>query len=483
MVSYVGVSTMGISAVYVKYTAEFTARGEFDKANSLLSTGFFVSGVVSAALFGLLALKLHAVLIWLKVPIPLMHDAQITILIVIGVFLGGLAFVVFGQALAGAHKIAETQGVWVVSYVAEMLLIFYLVGTGHGLIGLAEAFLFRGLISIVLNIFVAFKKLPWLRISPWRCSKESLRKLTGFGLAVQLNSLLSIALNTVERVIAAPLIGLTAVGQMDLSDKWPTCTSAIADAFAYSFLPAASYLKGGNNGKHLDSEREVARLYLRGARYMHLASSSLCAFLAAGSGPLLAAWLGTAHPASALLMTIFALQQNIHHMTGPGTSILKGIGRPKEELYYIIPNILAVAAFIPLPRLLFGHWSMIGLGASVVAGTVVSAVFFIFHANRGLGVAWRDYLRNVVVPGMVPYLVAAAFALPVWRMADHATRWHAAAVVAAMAAGYGLALAVAVDRLVLSSHERSWFRSIIQRESRQIFGTFRLFGESHERAI
>jgi hypothetical protein len=119
----------------------------------------------------------------------------------------------------------------------------------------------------------------------------------------------------------------------------------------------------------------------------------------------------------------------------------------------------------------------------VVGATIASAVFFIFRANRGLGVSWAGYLRSVVLPGMVPYLVAAAFAIPVWRLADHATRWHTAAIVLAMAAGYGLALTVAIDRLVLSSHERCWFRSIIQRESRQIFGTFRLFGDSHERAI
>src|SRR5271166_5833712 len=41
MVSYVGMTTMGVGVVYVKYTAEFTARGETEEANSLLSTGLF----------------------------------------------------------------------------------------------------------------------------------------------------------------------------------------------------------------------------------------------------------------------------------------------------------------------------------------------------------------------------------------------------------------------------------------------------------
>ena len=43
LVSYVGITTLGISNVYVKYVAEFHARREFDKANALLSTGLAVT--------------------------------------------------------------------------------------------------------------------------------------------------------------------------------------------------------------------------------------------------------------------------------------------------------------------------------------------------------------------------------------------------------------------------------------------------------
>src|SRR5579871_1067056 len=42
LVSYVGISTMGLSAVYSKYVAEYSARGEYRRANALLSTGLSV---------------------------------------------------------------------------------------------------------------------------------------------------------------------------------------------------------------------------------------------------------------------------------------------------------------------------------------------------------------------------------------------------------------------------------------------------------
>jgi hypothetical protein len=39
LVSYVGMSTLGVSNAYVKYIAQYMARGQADKANALLSTG------------------------------------------------------------------------------------------------------------------------------------------------------------------------------------------------------------------------------------------------------------------------------------------------------------------------------------------------------------------------------------------------------------------------------------------------------------
>ncbi len=48
LVSYIGISTMGLSAVYAKYVAEYSARGEHRRANALLSTGLSVAMSPSA---------------------------------------------------------------------------------------------------------------------------------------------------------------------------------------------------------------------------------------------------------------------------------------------------------------------------------------------------------------------------------------------------------------------------------------------------
>src|SRR5271168_4165702 len=67
LVSYIGISTMGLSAVYSKYVAEYSARGEHRRANSLLSTGLAVSIPLCLALFGAVCLLWPWVLARLKV--------------------------------------------------------------------------------------------------------------------------------------------------------------------------------------------------------------------------------------------------------------------------------------------------------------------------------------------------------------------------------------------------------------------------------
>src|SRR5262249_3792300 len=160
------------------------------------------------------------------------------------------------------------------------------------------------------------------------------------------------------------------------------------EAFSYCFMPAASYLQGKEAGERGRAE-SVLTLYLRGARYMSLAAASMLGLLAAACAPVAMVWIGKSYPGMGLLLAIFAIQQQFHIMTGPGTSILKGVGRPIEDFFYIIPNIIFVSLAIPASRLIAGHWSAVGLGSAVVAATILSSIVFLLRAHHRLAVNWN----------------------------------------------------------------------------------------------
>ena len=227
LVTYLGLTTLGISNVYIKYVAEFHARKEYDKANSLLSTGLAITVPACTVLFLTIWLGWGWFSPILHLPVSHVGDGKEAVLIVAGVFLSSIAFNAFGDALTGMQQIAATQYVWTASFLVEFVLIFVLVGAGRGIRGLAEAYLVRTVINDGLTLWWAYRKLPWLRLS-WRLvRRDSIRHVLHFGGLVQFQGLLSTVLSSVERVAALLLVNVSAAGLLDLARKWPVSLSSV----------------------------------------------------------------------------------------------------------------------------------------------------------------------------------------------------------------------------------------------------------------
>jgi len=469
VVSYIGISTMGLSNVYVKFVAEYSAKRDFRKANELLSTGLCVSVPVCLAVFGVLYFFWPHVVNWLHITPSLRGDAREVVLTVVAIFLASISLSAFHDALVGVQRTALVQVVWVISYLVETVLIFVLVGMGRGVRGLAEAFLVRTALDIVMSLTLSIRTLKWLRISPALCTREALRILWSFGGVVQIQSIFAVTLNSIERAVAAPLVGLAATGLLDVGNKMPSMAASIPLAFASSFVPAASYLHGGLSGTP-EQRDSIRKLYLKGARYMNIATAFICGLLALMPSPILDTWVGKHIDGAAYLMIIFSISSQVNLMTGPGTSILKGIGLPNEEFYYCLPNVLALLIALPAARFIQGQWTALGIATAVVASTVVSAAIFLRRANRLLGVSPLRYWKSVLFPGFVPYLVATPFAFPAYYALAHFNRWITAGCVAVLGAIYSLVLLWVINRFVLETGERLWFHAVISQRLGKLRG-------------
>ena len=215
-------------------------------------------------------------------------------LVVLGIFLSAIALNGFGDVLAGSQEIAATQWFLIMGIVAEFGAILWLVGAGRGIRGLAEAYLIRVLFTDGLTIWWTWKKLKWLRISLRLVRRESIRYVLHFGGLVQFQSMLSIFLASVERVVGLMVIGDAAAGLLDVAKKWPTSFSTVPMAFFAALLPAASHVDAASN----KSERmhNLRNLYLSSSRYANLCTSAFVALFSFFAAPVLHVWLGAQFP-------------------------------------------------------------------------------------------------------------------------------------------------------------------------------------------
>ena len=454
LVTYVGVSTLGISNVYIKYVAEFHARREYDKANALLSTGLAVTIPLCGAIFFLLLLEWDRFAPWLRFPAALAGDGKEAVLIVLGVFLSSIALNAFSDMLTGTQQIASTQLFLTISIIVECVLIVWLVIAGRGIRGLAEAYLARTVINDGLTIWWARRQLKWLRLSPRLVRRESLKYVVHFGGVVQFQSMLSTFLMSVERVAALGLINVSAAGLLDVAKKWPVSISSIPTAFFAALLPAAANVDAASDKQK--RTHNLRGLYLNGSRYANLCTSAFVAAMAFWSVAILHVWLGTQLPMGSLipLFVVFSLAMQFHMLTGPGTSILRGMGRVYDEFTYSVPNLLLLAVTLPAARWFEGRWTPLGIGLAVAMATAGSAcvlmgrVLFVLHLPLG------RFLRVVIVPALVPYLAAALLAWPTTRMVAAVNRWEGAGVLVAVGAIYVATVLAVLLRWVLTDEEK-----------------------------
>lgn len=462
LVAYLGVSTMGLSNVYIRYVAKYEAEGNHRSANELLTTGLFLTVPLCLALFGALVYFWPALQDWLKIPSHLAGDAKEAVLLVVLIFLSSIALSAFGDVLNGIQRIDVAQKIWVTGYILETVLIFVLVSAGRGVRGMAEAFFIRTVCTIGLSIFFSYRLVSWLHISPRLVSRRALRDLLSFGSVVQIQCFFDVVLSSIERVLALAFAGFEMAGLLEIAKKMPSSIAAIPLAFAGAFLPAASHLQATSNGE--SDSNVVQDLYLSGARHMNLAAAYFCGFLALLALPILDVWLGKRLPGTEILLPLFAIGMQFHLLTGPGTSIMKGIGRPLEEFHYCLPNALLLLITVPLARTVFGGFTAVSIGWAVVAATVVSSCYFLLRCHRKLGITPNVYLQQVFLPGCLPYVLAVPFAILIGSQGLlHINRLTGAALVVVAGVFYTLLFAAVCYAMLLEEQHRLQIRQIVQK--------------------
>jgi hypothetical protein len=152
-----------------------------------------------------------------------------------------------------------------------------------------------------------------------------------------------------------------------------------------------------------------------------------------------------------------------HMLTGPGTSIFRGMGRVYEEFNYSVPNLILLAVALPLSRWIAGAWTPLGIGAAVGAATAISACWLMGRVLVVLDLKLSSFLRAVVAPGLTCYAVAALLAWPAARMVAAVNRWQGAGVLLAVGILYLAGLVAVLHRWVLTDEEKQYVYGILNR--------------------
>jgi O-antigen/teichoic acid export membrane protein len=400
LVSYLGMSTFGVSSVYTRYVADYRARGDMDGIGALISTGLTLTLTLTAVLLTAVWFAMPWLLLLFGVPNDLHEVARLVFFGTAAIMMADLSVGAFAYVLHGLHLMWQNTLVWIASFLLETVLAIILLFQGFGILSLLIAFGVRYAFAIVIQAVLCLRALPEVQIRIGRISGKHLRLLLGFGGVMQLVGLVSTVLYSIEKVLAGRVLGVASVGVLDLAQKFPVLASQTFSSITVASLPALSHLYAG--GKR----QEAAALYVRAARWNSLLVALPLGFLASFAEPIMRAWLGSEQGLgdTPLLLLIAAVGYQIHTLTGPASAVHQAVERPTRQFLYVgLQTVLCAVGLIWVWQV--WGWSLIAIALAVGAARVISSLVYGIYTERLIGVSIANYPLRVVLPGALPYLV------------------------------------------------------------------------------
>ncbi|WP_026961379.1 oligosaccharide flippase family protein [Alicyclobacillus herbarius] len=256
-----------------------------------------------------------------------------------------------------------------------------------------DSFVIANYLSLIVSIVVtvvAARRLVRGRLTcaPWHIRGDTVKGLLSFGGWMQLTNLANQVNMETDRILIGHFVGAGATGVYQLGNKLALMSRYLPLTMLSAMLPAISEQYATH------SEHKIRSSYIEGTRWLALVTFLVSGFLISANDPLQVLWLGHSIPSLSFMTEALLVGYVTNNLTGVGTTILRAVGTPRLEAYYMVVgavlNILLTVVLAPR----FGVW---GILWGTALGMTLSSWYFLFAFHRYLNIRWwSEFLRYIV---------------------------------------------------------------------------------------
>lgn len=365
-----------------------TAHGVEDQVamSRTAGIGITISGILLVCALPVF-LVAHPLARMVHVPTGLLREffyvmPSILLLTVAGGFVDSFASIVDGNQRIAYTSIVRTIG-QSVRYGFAILFLFL----GWGLTSLLVGFLASVVVMITGMAILARRFCPLVRPTPMIPTRDEL-KSGGRYAALLVVGYISAALRDQTDKLAFAFFATSVwVGYYAIASRLAFLVMEIS-TFVYNPTIAAA----GSMTSKGETER-VAGLYKTLMSWVPLLSGMILVMVVGLHRPMMYLWLGRVIPQVVpLLLMLVMANALVVALTGPGTSLCRGIGRVEIETSYVVFNLILNAVFtVILIKLIGPFGSVIASVGSWTAGSV----FFVWRLHRSVHLPVKATLRAV----------------------------------------------------------------------------------------
>jgi O-antigen/teichoic acid export membrane protein len=384
----------------------------------------------------------HELLPFLNVPPRFLAAAAVVlpgtlVVTILGGVNDSIGAIVSGCQRSGTFAMAQTAA----QAVNYAVVLGCLVG-GLGLYSMMLGLLAANLATFAVLLVVARGLVGRIRVWPCVPKRSELRALWPYTRSMMMGSIAIVVRGQLTKLITATAASPTWTGYYGIANRLAATVLIMLSFFSYPAVSAFAALKAKGNSEGVDA------LYLQLLRAVAVASGLVAVVVASGYDRILLVWLGRYLPDVApMLILLVCTNVLVTILTGIGSSLCKGIGKPQLETRYAVVGLLLNLALLPLLTARMGAMGAVLAGA---ASYVLSGIYFVATLRREtVASSESHYVMAATGAAIAVSAVAARLLGSLWPVGE--TRLEGAASLAAVSASgaalfLGMASALGIVR-------------------------------------
>jgi O-antigen/teichoic acid export membrane protein len=404
LTGYMGIVDVGLRSALVRFVSSTHARKEFDGLNRLLSSTILIYAIM-------VPLSLLTGILLAVFALPRMHiapeglrTAQVTLFIAAMIIACDFLFATFHASLAGLSRWDLINAVSVSGILVRAGLIILFLEAGYGLITLALIQFSVTLAGYLVEILILKRLVPTFQIL-WEVPDwEHLRPVLShswYSLLLSLANSLNYRVDTIVIAAFLPIeqvtfyvIGLRLIEFFrDLLNSTTMVTSPLVSSY-----------------EALGESHRTTTMLIRSTKYsLIIGFLGVAGFLILGTD-FIRLWMGPrfAGP-SGRVLAILTLGLMVSATQYASSHILYGLSQHKINMKWtVVESILNIALSITLIR----KYGIFGVAAGTsISNLLIRGFLFPRSVLSTLGVSWKRYLRDGIVPSIFPALSFAIVVL------------------------------------------------------------------------
>lgn len=400
---YCTIIDMGIGVSLVRFFSEYHTKRDIEGFNKILNTGFTFNLIVSFVFFVLIILSPQIMSI---VNVSEKFYREVIIAFCLNLIAGIIAnqFGAFNAVISGLQRYDITNKIQLFSSIPYILGTVLVLHLNFGIIGLAVVNGICIIFQIILYIKYAYKLKDGLTFRPLQFHMPTFRLLFGYGTKVKVSTLSDTFNFQLDNLLLGIMVSPLKVTIYEIGAKITRFVRSLSLWLLPAIVPATAEMAAAKD------YHKIQLLYEKGSRYLFVMVIPTFIFTLLTSHLLIYTWLGPGYSESASLAIVLLLGYVANIMTGIGSMILRGIGKPQYEMRSKVITIVLNLSLSVLLILKYGIWgAVIGTTVSMIIGSTY--FFYLYHFH--MAAPFLDLFKKGICKPLLASLISgfAVFSL------------------------------------------------------------------------